>query len=99
MKTPLTRALMGIVLITAGLTALPARAQSTPAEVLKIDAAQGKITLKHGEIRNLDMPPMTMVFRARDRAMLDGLKPGAKVLFDAEQIDGAYVVTKIAPAP
>lgn len=90
---------MGAALIAAGLATLPARAQSTPAEVLKIDTAQSEITLKHGEIRNLDMPPMTMVFRARDRALLDGLKLGAKVLFGAEQTDGAYVVTKITPAP
>jgi Cu/Ag efflux protein CusF len=99
MKTPLPRALMGVALIASSLIALPARAQSTPAEVLKIDAAQGKLTLKHGEIRNLDMPPMTMVFRTLDKAMLDGLKPGARVLFDADRIDGVYTVTKIAPAP
>jgi Cu/Ag efflux protein CusF len=97
MKPPLPRALVGAALIAAGLATLPARAQSTPAEVLKIDAAQSEITLKHGEIRNLDMPPTTMVFRAR--ALLDGLKPGAKLLFGAEQTDGAYVVTKITPAP
>lgn len=96
---PTARALSIAVAITALLMGSAAQAQSTPAEVLKIDTAQGKLTLKHGEIRNLDMPPMTMVFRARDKSLLEGLKPGARVLFDAEKIDGHYVVTKIAPAP
>jgi Cu/Ag efflux protein CusF len=64
-------------------------------EVRKVDRENRKITLKHGEIRSLDMPPMTMVFRVRDAAMLDGLKAGDKVKFSAEKIDGAYAVTAI----
>jgi len=75
-----------------------ASAQMTEAEVRKVDAASGRITLVHGEIRNLDMPPMTMTFRARDPAMLEGFKPGDKVRFAADQIDGKYVVTALEPA-
>jgi Cu(I)/Ag(I) efflux system protein CusF len=75
---------------------LPAHAQSTDAEVLKIDKAQQKITLKHGEIKNLDMPPMTMVFRVQDAAMLDTVKVGDKVKFDADKIGGQYTVTRLA---
>ncbi len=89
-------------LFTAVLIAAPAWAavaQSTEAEVRKIDKAQAKITLKHGEIKNLDMPPMTMVFRVKDTAWLDGLSPGDKVLFDAQKIDGQYVVTVIKKNP
>ena len=67
-------------------------------EVRRIDRAQGKVTIKHGEIRNLEMPPMTMVFRAKDPAALDRLKVGDKIRFAADQIDGAYTVTKIEPA-
>ena len=61
----------------------------------KIDAAQGRVTLKHAEIKRLDMPPMTMVFRVRDPKMLDGLAVGDKVRFDAEKIDGQYTVTAL----
>ena len=68
------------------------------AEVRKVDAASGRITLAHGEIRNLDMPPMTMTFRVRDPAMLEGVKPGDKVRFAADQIDGKYVVTALEPS-
>lgn len=68
------------------------------AEVRKIDREAGKITLKHGPIRNLDMPPMTMVFGVRDRALLDKVKVGEKVRFAAEQNAGALVVTAIEPA-
>jgi Cu(I)/Ag(I) efflux system periplasmic protein CusF len=64
-------------------------------EVRKIDKAQGKITLKHGEIKNLDMPPMTMVFKVKDAAMLESVKQGDKVGFTAEKIGGEYTVTGI----
>ena len=68
------------------------------AEVRKVDKAAGKITLKHGEIRNLDMPPMTMVFQVKDKAVLDTLKQGDKVKFTADKVNGAYTVTRIEPA-
>ena len=64
-------------------------------EIRKIDKAQGKITLKHGEIKNLDMPPMTMVFKVKDAAILDLVKLGDKVGFTAEKIGGEYTVTGI----
>jgi Cu(I)/Ag(I) efflux system protein CusF len=81
--------------------AAPAAGASTPladGEVRRVDRQQGKVTLKHGEIRNLEMPPMTMAFRVRDPAMLDRLNVGDKVQFSAEQIDGSYVVTRIEAA-
>lgn len=66
------------------------------AEVRKIDKDAKKITLKHGPIKNLEMPGMTMVFQVRDAALLDKLAllvPGDKIMFSAEQQQGAYVVT------
>lgn len=68
------------------------------AEVRKVDKEGGKITLKHGPIPNLDMPPMSMVFRAKDPAMLGTVKAGDKIRFKAEKIQGAYTVTEIQPA-
>ena len=70
----------------------------TDAEVRKVDKEAGKITLKHGEIRNLDMPPMTMVFTVKDKAMLDRLQAGDKVQFKADKAEGKYRVIEIAPA-
>jgi Cu/Ag efflux protein CusF len=67
-------------------------------EVRKIDKDAGKITLKHGPIKSLDMPPMTMVFQVKDRALLDKVKSGDKVRFAAEEKAGAYVVTAIEAA-
>lgn len=64
-------------------------------EVRKIDKDNKKITLKHGEIKNLDMPGMTMVFRVGDPAMLDKVQAGDKVKFKAENAGGALVVTEI----
>lgn len=67
-------------------------------EIRKIDLEAGKITIRHGDITNLDMPAMTMVFRAKDPVMLDTLKPGDKVTFTAGRIDGALTVLSIEPA-
>ena len=66
-------------------------------EVRKVDKAARKLTLKHGEIKNLDMPPMTMVFQVKDKAWLDKLKAGDKVRFQAEKQGADYVVTVIEP--
>jgi Cu(I)/Ag(I) efflux system periplasmic protein CusF len=74
-------------------------AQDTDGEVRKIDKAQSKITLKHGEIKNLEMPPMTMVFRVKEPKLLEALTVGDKVKFAAEKIDGNYVVTQITKTP
>jgi len=78
-----------------------ALAQAVPAngEVTKVDAAQGKITLKHGPIKNLDMDSMTMVFRAGDAAMLKAVKPGDRVVFEAERVNGQITITKMRKAP
>ncbi len=64
-------------------------------EVRKVDKDAQKITLKHGPIVNLDMPEMTMVFRASDPNFLDGLKTGDKVRFRAEKIDGVFTVVAL----
>ena len=68
-------------------------------EVRKVDKEQGKVTLRHGPLQNLDMPAMTMVFKAADPKLLDGLKEGDKVKFTAERVKGAIAVTAIPPAP
>ena len=67
----------------------------TSAEVRKVDKGAQKITLKHEEIKSLDMPPMTMVFRVKDPAMLDKVRAGDKVKFAAEDQGGTITVTKI----
>ena len=67
------------------------------AEVRRIDKSAGKVSLKHGEIPNLDMPPMSMVFQVKEPALLDALQIGQKVRFQAVQEKGAYWVVKIQP--
>lgn len=70
----------------------------TDGEVKKIDKEQGKITLKHGAIKHMDMPGMTMVFLAKDKAMLDTVKAGDKVRFMVVDQGGKMTVTEIQPA-
>ncbi len=69
------------------------------AEVRRVEVSTGRIQLRHGPIANLAMPPMTMVFRVKSPALLDGLKEGDRILFTAEKIDGAYTVTSVEKRP
>lgn len=66
--------------------------------VRKIDMKNSKITLKHGEIVNLDMPPMSMVFTVKDPAMLEGVAKGDKVKFVAMEEGGKLFITDIQSA-
>ena len=89
-----------ILAAIVGLTFLPALvcAQQSLAdgEVTKVDESAGKITIKHGPIKKLNMDEgMTMVFKANDPAMLKQVKPGDKIKFDADNVNGQYTVTKI----
>ena len=68
-------------------------------EVRRVNKEQNKITLRHGEIKSLDMPAMTMVFEVRDPKLLDAVKAGDKVRFRVvKEPNGAFVVTEIKPA-
>lgn len=71
----------------------------TEGEIRKVDKEAKKLTIKHGEIRNLDMPPMTMVFQVKDGTLLDKLKAGDKVRFVAEKSASGFVVTDVRPTP
>ena len=78
----------------------PAGAQTAPevtaGQVTKVDASAQKITIKHGPIKKYDMEDgMTMVFRAADPAMLKAVKPGDKIKFESDRINGQFTVTRI----
>ena len=70
-------------------------AEMTEGEVRKVDKDNKKITIKHGPLKALDMPGMTMVFGVKDDTVLDKVQPGETVQFQAEKIDGKFVVTAI----
>lgn len=87
-----------MAVVALGLTIVPgARAQSLiDGTITKVDTSAGKITIKHGPIKKFDMDDgMTMVFRAQDPAMLKAVKAGDKIKFDAENVNGQFVVTRI----
>ena len=88
------------VLVAVSLAFAPALAdgEMVKGEVVKVDKAAGKVTLKHGPIKKLDMDSMTMVFRVADPAMLDKVKAGDKIEFEADRVNGAITVTKIGKA-
>lgn len=92
-----------MVVLTAliGLAAAPLAALAQSAmvdgEVTKVDESAGKITIKHGPIKKFDMTDagMTMVFRANDPAMLKQVKPGDKIKFEPDKVNGQFTVMKL----
>jgi len=96
------RRLATLALLLPSLMPLASWSQSddkVAGEVRKVDRDNQKITIKHGEIKSLDMPPMTMVFTVKDPALLEAAKPGDKVRFWVAREDGKFVVTAIEAAP
>jgi len=94
-------ALIAAMMLTA--SAQPSLAQTAPevtsGQVTKVDASAQKITIRHGPIKKYDMEDgMTMVFRAQDPAMLKTVKPGDKIKFESDRINGQFTVTRIEKA-
>jgi Cu/Ag efflux protein CusF len=69
----------------------------TDGEIRRVDQATGKVTIKHGDIKHLDMPGMTMVFTAKDKSVLNNVKTGDKIKFMAVTEGGKFFVTDIQP--
>lgn len=91
MKT-ITKTITALLLAGLCSTALAEWAQG---KVRKVDQAAQKLTIKHGEIVSIDMPPMTMVFNAREPALLEGIRAGDTIEFQAEMAGSKYYVTNI----
>ncbi len=73
-----------------------AQSELTDGLVTKVDASASKITIKHGPMKKFDMEDgMTMVYGVKDATLLTAAKPGDKIKFDADRINGQFVVTKI----
>jgi len=83
---------------TPGAYADEARDKLTDGEIRRVDKDAKKLTIRHEPIQRLDMPAMTMVFQVKDPAMLEGVKVGDKVKFEAEKLGGAFTVTRIEVA-
>ena len=108
MKSTLSILLAALTLSGPALAQQPAAAAPASAaaaadfasgEVRKVYPDAGQILLKHGEIKSLDMPPMSMVFKVKDKALLNRVKVGDKVRFKAAQIAGDYTVTDLQVVP
>jgi len=94
-STPLAAAIL-----TSCVIAYPLVAEQPPlvtGQVLKVDESANKVTIRHGPIKNLDMnePSMTMVFAVKDPGLLKAVKPGDRIKFAAERVDGVITVTKV----
>ncbi|PSH61436.1 hypothetical protein CU102_27095 [Phyllobacterium brassicacearum] len=93
MKSIIKTALVAIA--AAAISTASTAAEFTKGEVKKIDLKQKKITIKHEELKGLDMPAMTMVFVASDEALLAKAKQGQSIEFVAEKVNGKLTVTDI----
>ena len=79
----------------SAVTSATASNDMTDGEIRKIDKDSKKVTIKHGDIKHLDMPAMTMVFQVKDAAMLDMIQVGDKVSFKVIKTDSGYIVTEL----
>ena len=111
MKTQLHTLIAAIAFATVSVASLPALAANdhgthvaqaagaatdmTDGEIRKVDKENGKLTIKHAEIKNVNMPGMTMVFQVKDKAMLDKVQAGDKVKFKAASEAGKFTVTEL----
>jgi Cu/Ag efflux protein CusF len=95
----LTSSVALVLALAATAGAGPARSQPVDGEVTKVDKVQHRITLRHGPIKNLDMPAMSMTFRLADPSWSDRVKVGDKVKFEADKVDGYFVLIKLDRLP
>lgn len=87
--------LVGAALLAVAMTGQVFAAEYTKGKVKKVDADAGKVTVIHEELKNLDMPAMTMVFRTADEAMLARLQEGQDIEFLAERVNGKLTITEL----
>jgi Cu/Ag efflux protein CusF len=92
------RSALAASIAALALCGLAAASELAEGEVRKVDKESKKLTLKHGPLKNLDMPGMTMVFQVKEDALLDKVQTGDKVRFQAEKIDGKFTVTRLEAA-
>ena len=100
MKNGLAILALALALVLGALTPKAATAQAPiDGTVTKVDAATSKITIRHGPIKKLGMDEgMTMVFTAKDPSLVGKVKAGDKVKFDADNVNGQFIVTAIEKA-
>lgn len=87
--------LLGTALLSIVITGQVLAAEYTKGKVKKVNAGAGKVTVIHEELKNLDMPAMTMVFRTADQAMLARLQEGQEIEFVAERVNGKLTITEL----
>jgi Cu/Ag efflux protein CusF len=87
------RIISTLLLLAASIAVAFAQAPLADGEVRKVDKPAGKVTLRHGPVPSIDMPPMTMVFQVKDPALLEQVKMGDQVKFTAEKDGSNYIVT------
>ncbi|MGR9076467.1 copper-binding protein [Rhizobium leguminosarum] len=94
MKTAMIK--IGVAALLSASAAFGAFAEEfTKGVVNKVDVKAKKVTIKHEDLKNLDMPAMTMVFRVEDPALLQRLKEGSNIEFVAERVNGKLTVTEV----
>jgi len=95
------KALRSLVIASLiGIMSVPVLAQTTPTHqatgvVKSVDAAKGAVMLAHDPVKSLNWPAMTMPFTVKDKALLDKLEPGKKVVFEFVQQGKNYVITSV----
>jgi Cu(I)/Ag(I) efflux system protein CusF len=89
---------MAFAFLTSAAVAAVAAPAVADGEIRKVDKGGAKLTIRHGELKELGMQPMTMVFQVADKAMLEQVKSGDKVHFTADRVNGALTITALETA-
>ncbi|AYQ28832.1 MULTISPECIES: copper-binding protein [unclassified Polaromonas] len=91
-------ALLGLTANTHAANPADSKTEVVKAQVVKVDAGRGKVTLRHAPIKSIGMEAMTMPFKVKDAALLEAIKAGDKVTFSVATVDDELVVTRIQVA-
>lgn len=94
-SSPWRRSQAALTALLLGTTLTLAHGEPVDGEIRKIDVAAGKVTLRHEEIKSLNMPPMTMAYRVRNPAWLESLQVGDRVKFSADKVNGQFTITEL----
>ncbi|WP_417728377.1 copper-binding protein [Roseovarius sp.] len=92
---PIKTTIAALIAVLFAVSSAWAEPVYTKGVVKNVKPEEGKVTIIHEELVDLEMPAMTMVFRVSDDAMFDRLDAGKEIEFIVERVNGKLTVTSL----